>query len=807
MAETPHTPADASSRLDESLVTRLFDEYLRACETAGHVDVDSIVRKAGQDQAELRRRIAVHQSLRRLAKSFGQEEVPTQFDRFLIRSLLGTGGLGRVYRAYDPTLHREIALKVLDTGLDDSRRRAWILNEARALAHLQHDGIVQVHEVGQGERHDYVVMELVEGVSLSEVLKQLRDESTDGTDAHRETVDRMRPLSARIRCLEQVARALAYCHDCGVIHRDVKPANILFDGRYNPVLVDFGLAHCDDVLDEDARTNITQELIGTPAYLAPEQAEQGVTGTDPRSDQFSFGIVAYELLTLRNPFHKETRSRTLDAITLAHPEPPRQVNPALPEDVELVVLHALERDPSERYATMGQLAADLVAVLEHRRVSVSAPSLRRLARLWFRRRRRAVLGIGAALLLAAAALLSVWIVHCLHERAGIVRELAAVRSQIGELASPVEFEEAGLRLAACEASARRFDAHLLRRTLFGDCNTDVHAVLLAWSRRLSEVIRTEERNSGDAFQRIAWQEIVHLEEQLCEESPWNRDFRSRGTVLITGPPAGETRVYRQDVLKAGKVTEGFRAFRVSDFGDRPIPGYYRVIHWDPSGRDALWEQEFVHFSSWDRARHIPVRKRRDDVRSRAVLIDGSKWPVVHPGENQDSQEVLGHVDQPAFAITPLVTWDEFERFREATGTDGGFARPGNDGLAWLPCREASAYASWAGGRLPCALELAAARRAGVPLQASGQRAHAEWVSDLMLDLGPTVACALRYDLLEEQEAGPSAVWIIPTTRDKAMEKPGSQHDGQQARVGTAFRVAFTADTREAMERAAHMVRH
>ena len=189
------------------------------------------------------------------------------------------------------------------------------------------------------------------GPSLYETLEAMRALAEGDEVADERAVAAARALEtvpARCRFVATLARALQYCHEKGVIHRDVKPGNVLIEGA-TPKIIDFGLAHSET--QEDSFGVITQRLIATAPYAAPEQVEQDRTGASAASDQFSLGIVLYELLTLVNPFQKETQSATLNAVARAEPPAPRKLNQAIPFDVELICRHALERLPADRYAS------------------------------------------------------------------------------------------------------------------------------------------------------------------------------------------------------------------------------------------------------------------------------------------------------------------------------------------------------------------------------------------------------------------------------------------------------------------------
>ena len=310
----------------------LFLDYIDAEEP----DIEEFASRA-KDPAKFRARVRGHERL--------EEAIQPSFGRYQLVRELGAGGMGTVYLAHDPELGRRVALKLL-------RGSEWARNEARSLARISHPNVVEVYEVGD----DYFAMEYVDG-------RPLRPQGT---------------VVERLELLIQIADALAFCHARGVLSRDVKPANVLVDTEGKPRLIDFGLAHLEG--DETTQLNITQSLIATPAYMAPEQIESGETGASELSDQFSFGVMAYEVLTGRNPFLRKTRSTTLAAITRCSPDRPTR----LPRDLQNILLRMLELRPERRYAAMSDVRDDLTAVLELRPVSVSGPNPMRYVRRYWR---------------------------------------------------------------------------------------------------------------------------------------------------------------------------------------------------------------------------------------------------------------------------------------------------------------------------------------------------------------------------------------------------------------------------------------
>jgi len=351
---------------DQRYLDELFGRFVEALTEGREVDLDATLagreplRPRALELLDLARQITVRQPV----------EAP-HFAGYELISELGRGGMGRVYCVRHIELDRIEALKTLPAQwLVGDRSRTRFEREARAVASLAHPGIVPIYDVGTSEGVPFFTMELVEGRTLAGVLDGLRglgQESRTLTAASLGSEGASSKSGSYVRLVAQIvrdiARALAHAHDEGIVHRDVKPSNVLLRPDGSPMLFDFGLASLAELGEDDALT-LTGEFLGTPHYVSPEQAAGRPVSA--ATDMFSLGATLFELLTLERPFTGATSQDVLRAVQQREPRPPSAVNGDVPRDLDTVCLTALAKEPARRYASMQALAEDLDRYLEHR---------------------------------------------------------------------------------------------------------------------------------------------------------------------------------------------------------------------------------------------------------------------------------------------------------------------------------------------------------------------------------------------------------------------------------------------------------
>ncbi len=426
----PAGPGELDDSADDPRVVQAVREYMAAVESGSRPNRQVFLARHGDIAEPLAECLEALEFLRAAAPQLetpagtaadGAPVPPPAIDPavplgdFRLLREIGRGGMGVVYEAEQLSLGRRVALKVLPFAWTlDPRQLQRFKNEARAVAHLHHTNIVPIYSVGCERGVHFYAMQYVEGRPLSAVLRELRDLSPPGAPAQAsaETVNG-RPAGlttltsdgrargkaffrSGARLGVQAAEALEHAHEQGIVHRDVKPGNLLVDAHGHLWVSDFGLAQ----FPSDTALTMTGDVVGTLRYMSPEQALGKRSLVDHRTDVYSLGATLYELLTLEPVFDGRDREELLRQIASEEPRPPQRRNPAIPADLETIVLKALGKRPEDRYATAQEMADDLRRFLEHRPILARRPTpVARVAK-WFRRH-PSVVGVTVGVLLLA----------------------------------------------------------------------------------------------------------------------------------------------------------------------------------------------------------------------------------------------------------------------------------------------------------------------------------------------------------------------------------------------------------------------
>lgn len=354
-----------------------------------------------------------------------------RFGDYELLQEIARGGMGVVYRARQVSLNRIVAVKMLLFGnfaSDEFVKRFH--TEAKAAASLQHPNIVAIHEIGEHKGQHYFSMELVEGQSLADVVRD-------------------RPLSPKRAAVyvQSVAEAIHYAHEHGVLHRDLKPSNILIDANDQPRVADFGLAK---VLQSGAATTASGQVLGTPNYMPPEQASPRPGNKTPASDVYSLGAILFHLITGRPPFLAETVEATLFQVLNTDPVAPRLLNLTIPRDLETICLRCLEKDPRRRYHSARALAEDLRHFLSDEPILARPTSSPEKFWRWCHRKPAHAALIGVLVMVTVGAVLAAIYFNRLRNKADALADAERLRGYVNSVSLASQELRSGNRAQAEE---------------------------------------------------------------------------------------------------------------------------------------------------------------------------------------------------------------------------------------------------------------------------------------------------------------------------------------------------------------------
>ena len=557
----------------------------------------------------------------RVESGDAQDGVLMRFGDYELLEELARGGMGVVYRARHLSLNRIVALKVLLHGPFSAPgfvRR--FRNEAEAIAALRHPNIVAIYEVGEHQGDHFLSLEFIEGRSFAELARE-------------------RPLPAQraAKYLKTIAEAVEHAHQRGVLHRDLKPSNILLDVFDQPRVTDFGLAK---LINRDLELTLTGQVLGSPNYMPPEQAEGKFSDGLPQSDVYSLGAVLYELLTGRPPFQGETLQSILSQVQNADPVAPRHLNPGTPLDLQTICQKCLQKDPARRYASAQKLADDLGRFLEGKPIAARPVSLVERVGLWCHRRPLLAAisaALAASLMLGVAGVVWEWRQAEFHaqgeakqraiaERKAAETRLSLYAADVAVASQAMESGNFGLARRTLEGLRPREGETDLRgfewRYLWNLCHGDQLAILTGHQRTVTCAGFSPDGNrlatgSMDGTVRI-WnvakrEPITTL--TVSSNNVWSVAFTPDGKSLMTGY---EARVDFWDI-DSWQVRTNYpgELAVLSRTGTVMATAESSPFFWGPAGAITLW--------NWRTGQLL--RRLDQPGRSLALSADGSLLAV------------------------------------------------------------------------------------------------------------------------------------------------------------------------------------
>lgn len=541
--------------------------------------------------------------------------------RFETQEILGRGGFGVVYRAWDPTLSRVVALKVPRFAVTETKRLRRFAAEARAAARLRHPHIVAVYECGQAGEHPYIAYEFVQGETLADRLKRERSK-----------------FSEIARWTRDLAGALHYAHSEGVVHRDIKPDNIIVNERGQPQILDFGLARRGD---EESTLTVEGSLLGTPVYMAPEQARGTTSLVGPHSDQYALGAVLYQALTGQRPFEGPPHL-VIAKVIGEEPPTPESIDPKVPADLQSICLKAMSKEITHRYPDCSALAADLERWLQGE--PAEARPVGRLNRFgrWCRRE-PAIAGLVTAVALiflagtSVSTVLGVSASNRADELRQVVADLKAAKALADENATKFQRESVRARDAEAHAQRKQEEAEsALARMETEKRRADARDAAASVAEKSAEgaVTAARQAEARAATERREKQLIEHLRSlPLADEALKRKDYATAHQLLEQSPL--EIRGWEWRHLKMKSL----------GFASRNVPPEFRDAMLSPDGKllaAIVSVRKQSNFSTdvtkrWTTEDRVVVVSTDDFGRKETLSVDADSrltGPLVWSDDNQ-----------------------------------------------------------------------------------------------------------------------------------------------------------------------------